>query len=80
MNVIKLIDKLYQENSLSKNEIIYILNNIKNAEIDYLCEKAVITRKKYYDNKVFIRGLIEFTNYCKNDCYYCGIRRSNRNI
>lgn len=80
MNVIKLIDKLYQENSLDKNEIIYILNNIKNDEIDYLCEKAVITRKKYYDNKVFMRGLIEFTNYCKNNCYYCGIRRSNRNI
>lgn len=35
-------------------------------------------QKKYYGNKIFARGLIEFTNYCKNDCYYCGIRRSNR--
>ena len=33
----------------------------------------------YYGKKVFTRGLIEYTNYCKNDCYYCGIRRSNRN-
>lgn len=80
MNIIKLIDKLYEENSLNKDEIMYILNNIKKDEIDYLCNKAVITRKKYYDNKVFMRGLIEFTNYCKNDCYYCGIRCSNKNI
>ena len=31
-----------------------------------------------YGNKIYVRGLIEFTNYCKNDCFYCGIRRSNR--
>ena len=80
MNIINLIDKLYEENSLNKNEIIYILDNINKNEVDYLCEKAVITRKKYYGNKVFMRGLIEFTNYWKNDCYYCGIRRSNNNI
>lgn len=80
MNVIKLIDKLYEKNSLSKDEILYILDNINKSEVDYLCEKAVITRKKHYDNKVFMRGLIEFTNYCKNDCYYCGIRCSNKNI
>ncbi len=35
-------------------------------------------QKEYYGNKIFARGLIEFTNFCKNDCYYCGIRRSNR--
>lgn len=80
MNIINLIDKLYEKNSLDKNEIIYILDNIQKNEVDYLCEKAVITRKKYYGNKVFMRGLIEFTNYCKNNCYYCGIRCSNKNI
>lgn len=42
-----------------------------------LREEAVQTAQKIYGNRVFIRGLIEFTNYCKNDCYYCGIRRSN---
>ncbi len=41
-----------------------------------LQEEAVAVRKHYYGNKVYIRGLIEFTNYCKNDCYYCGIRKS----
>ena len=37
-------------------------------------------REKYYGNDVYLRGLIEFTNYCRNDCKYCGIRRSNRNV
>lgn len=36
-------------------------------------------REQWYGKAVLIRGLIEFTNYCKNDCYYCGIRRSNQN-
>ena len=39
-----------------------------------LTARAAAVRKSVYGNKVFIRGLIEFTNYCKNDCYYCGIR------
>lgn len=42
-----------------------------------LAEEAVRIRKQYYGEKVYTRGLIEFTNYCKNDCYYCGIRRGN---
>ena len=37
-------------------------------------------RKKYYGKDVYIRGLIEFSNYCRNDCYYCGIRTSNKNV
>ncbi len=35
-------------------------------------------RQEYYGKDVYLRGLIEFTNYCKNDCYYCGIRKSNK--
>lgn len=42
------------------------------------CE-ATKLRQKYYSNEIFIRGLIEISNYCKNDCLYCGIRRSNHN-
>ena len=44
----------------------------------HLAERSVNVREKYYGKDVFLRGLIEFTNYCRNDCYYCGIRRSNR--
>lgn len=43
-----------------------------------LAAKAATLRDKVYGRRVFVRGLIEFTNYCRNDCYYCGIRRSNR--
>lgn len=42
-----------------------------------LTQEAVRIRKKHYGDKVYIRGLIEFTNYCRNDCGYCGIRRGN---
>ena len=48
------------------------------AEEDYLYEKACTEAQKYYGTSVYLRGLIEFTNYCRNDCYYCGIRCSNR--
>lgn len=36
-------------------------------------------RREHYGDEVYVRGLIEFTNYCKNNCYYCGIRRDNLN-
>jgi biotin synthase len=74
-----LIDKLYETNSLSKEELIYIIDNIDDESKEYLIQKAHETRIKHYSNKVFMRGLIEFTNYCKNECYYCGIRRGNSN-
>lgn len=47
---------------------------------ELLTREAVRIRKKHYRTDVYIRGLIEFTNYCKNDCYYCGIRRGNKNV
>jgi biotin synthase len=75
----ELIDKLYEANSLSKEELIYIIDNIDDKSKDYLVQRAHETRLKHYSKKVFMRGLIEFTNYCKNDCYYCGIRRGNSN-
>lgn len=43
-----------------------------------LIKAADAVRREYYGDKVYFRGLIEFTNYCKNDCYYCGIRCGNR--
>ena len=74
----KIIDNL----SLGQFEYSDILEIIKNkdGEIDnYLFEKADSIRQKIYGRDVYIRGLIEFTNYCKNDCLYCGIRASNKN-
>ena len=41
----------------------------------YARDLACRVREKIYGNNIYIRGLIEFTSYCRNDCYYCGIRR-----
>ena len=42
--------------------------------------RAVIVRRRFYGNRVFLRGLVEFTNFCKNNCYYCGIRAGNPKV
>lgn len=75
----ELIDKLYETNNLTKDELLYIIENADKEQREYIILKAHKTRMKHYGDKVFLRGLIEFTNYCKNDCYYCGIKRSNDN-
>jgi len=71
-----LIDKLEKEKNLTKDEWINLLDNLEDTE--YLFKKARDIRHKIYGKDVYIRGLIEISNYCKNDCYYCGIRRSNK--
>ena len=75
----QLIDKLEQTSRLTKEEWIALIENRSEEAAEYLFEKARNWQHKYYGKRVYTRGLIEFTNYCKNDCYYCGIRRSNQN-
>ena len=74
-----LIDKLEKNQILSKEEFVRLLAISEKDDIDYLTERAKCIRDDIYGKRVFIRGLIEISNYCKNDCYYCGIRRSNKN-
>ena len=76
----ELIDKLEQTHILSREEWTALISRHTTEDAHYLFEKARRISQKYYGTKVFIRGLVEFTNYCKNDCYYCGIRRGNRNV
>ena len=76
----KAVDKLIQRQKLTKEEFIEILKQQDDPDIrELLKDEAIRLRKHYYGTKVFTRGRIEFTNHCKNDCYYCGIRRSNKN-
>lgn len=75
-----LLDKIYETNELSKEELLYILQNINGPSRDKLFEYARLTRARYYGNKVFMRGLIEFSNICRMNCLYCGIRAGNKNI
>lgn len=75
----KLIDKLRIEQELTKYEWIQLIEKRTPELAEYLFEQARQVREEHYGKDVYIRGLIEFTNYCKNDCLYCGIRKSNRN-
>lgn len=72
-----LVDKLEAQNRLNREEWIQLIKGRTPKLAQYIFEKARKIRQAYYGTDVYIRGLIEFTNYCKNDCYYCGIRRSN---
>ena len=74
-----IIDKLEKEQILNNDEFELLIENNQPEVDEYLYKKADNVRRKYYSNKVYIRGLIEISNYCKNDCYYCGIRCSNKN-
>jgi len=80
MKIINLIDKLYKTNNLDYDELMFILDGIEESGKNYLIEKAHETRMKTYGDKVYMRGLIEFTNYCKKGCKYCGINISNKNV
>lgn len=73
-----LIDKLEQEHILSKEEFIHLIEAFTTEDSTYLFEKSKKISQEVFGNRIFIRGLIEFTNFCKNDCYYCGIRKSNK--
>ena len=75
--VTELIDKLALEHSLTVDEYKTLIELRTPETSEYLKQKAVEARQNVYGNKVFIRGLIEISNICKNDCYYCGIRKSN---
>lgn len=75
----KIIQKAETEHNLSKSEIISLL------EYDFAIDSELFkaadrVRKKYVGDEVHLRGLIEFSNYCKQNCYYCGLRRDNKNV
>lgn len=72
--------KFLESHRLSRSEYTELLRKWEDRETaELLRNEAVRLRKQYYGTKVFTRGLIEFTNFCKNNCYYCGIRSGNRN-
>ena len=73
-----LIDKLALTHSLTLSEYEYLIENRTQESADRLRELAVSARREVYGNSVYIRGLIEISNICKNDCIYCGIRCSNK--
>lgn len=77
LNSKDLIDKLYIEHILSEDELLYLISNHSEETANYAAKKASEISKSIFGNDIYIRGLIEFTNICKNNCYYCGIRADN---
>lgn len=76
----RIVDLLDINQTLNKDEYLTLIKNHEDEELrNYLAAKAMNKKLPIYGNKVFTRGLIEFTNICKNDCFYCGIRASNKN-
>jgi biotin synthase len=73
-----LVDKLEASRCLTGAEFERLIAGRTLELAAYLFAKARKIRERYYGRRVFIRGLIEFTSYCRNNCLYCGLRRDNR--
>ncbi|MBQ2696451.1 MAG: [Clostridia bacterium] len=73
----KLIDKLALLHGLTKEEWCLLLAGFDCETAEYAANLARETAQARFGKNIYIRGLIEFTNICKNDCYYCGLRCSN---
>ena len=76
----ELIDRLHQTHHLEQHEYRALLAAAETPLLDYAMERARTVAQENFGTGIFIRGLIEVTNYCRNNCYYCGIRKGNLNV
>ena len=76
--MIDLINRLEKNRTLTLDEYEALIVGRTEEYARILAEKAFAAKQRVYKNAVFIRGLIEISSFCKNDCFYCGIRRSNK--
>lgn len=74
-----IVNEIKEKQNITLDQLRYLLAEKREEDVEYLYQKARETADLVYGKRIFKRGLIEFTNYCKNDCFYCGIRRSNAN-
>lgn len=80
-HVLHIIDKLETTTRLEKDEMLELLSYFENEDVrQLLAKRARKVAQSVYGHEVYTRGLIEFSNYCHNDCYYCGIRKSNLDV
>ena len=75
---VDITDEIKNTQNITKQQLKYIFADDDKENAEYLFKTAREVADKVFNKDVYLRGLIEFTNYCKNDCYYCGIRCSNR--
>ena len=73
---IRILDKAAEAKPLSREELLTLIKTNNKKEMNLLFKVANFLRQKYLKNACCVHGIIEFSNYCKNDCVYCGIRKS----
>lgn len=78
--VLSLCEKLLQESSLSQSEYLTILSNSTEDDVKEITKMSRTVTDDVFGRKIYTRGLIEISNICKNDCLYCGIRKSNPHV
>ena len=75
-----IIDSLSAGARLTEEQFEYLVSHRSDEGARLLQERAAAVRDDIYGRAIFIRGLVELSNVCKNDCYYCGIRKSNPDL
>ncbi len=77
MTNLERIEQLKRDHKLEAGELKFLLTTLQEEEEQLLYEAARQVRHAVYGREVYLRGLIEFSNYCRNNCLYCGLRRGN---
>lgn len=77
-NILNILQKVNNSKELTNEELLTILNTKNQDELKLIYQTANNQRQRYHDNACCVHGIIEFSNYCKNDCFYCGIRKSRK--
>ncbi|MCL1987970.1 MAG: [FeFe] hydrogenase H-cluster radical SAM maturase HydE [Firmicutes bacterium] len=77
MNNLNNIDEILAKSELNFDDMLTLINLTKQSDLEKLYSAAYATKTKYVGKKAYYRGLIEFSNICVKDCYYCGIRKSS---
>ena len=74
----EILDKALCEESLSREEVLYLLNLDQAEEAGKLFAAARELRSRYFGDKVFLYGFLYFSTWCRNNCAFCSYRTSNR--
>jgi biotin synthase len=77
---LKELTNLLNQQELSRSDLVFLLSLTEKGDRDKLLAKALEVRKVQVGLNVYLRGLIEFSNHCRKDCLYCGIRNGNRRV
>ena len=74
------LDELQEKHALPEEGWLYLLQKSSAPFREEAAKRAEALTLKHFGNRIFVRGIVEFSNYCSNDCFYCGIRKSNKLI